>query len=59
MLKGKSGKEWKRPYARVRKVVNTKAVQLSVSIKTRQRIHKIKGCKVRHHIPKMWGLEEG
>ena len=46
MLKGKSGKEWKRPYARVRKVVNTKAVQLSVSIKTRQRIHKIKGCKV-------------
>ena len=51
MLKGTlSGK--KRPWLRVRKAGNTKAVKISMSIKISQGIHKIKGCKIWNYIPK-------
>ena len=57
MLKGTlNGKE--RPWVRVRKEGNTKAVKISISVKISQGTCKIKQCKVWHHIPKTSGREE-
>ena len=36
------------------KVGITKAVKMNISIKKVQGAHKIKGCKIWHHIPKTW-----
>ena len=36
-------------------VGNTNAVNTNISVKVIQGTHKIKGCKIWQHIPKMWG----